>query len=145
MSAEEVSHLIWIKPGIAIDGRPDLFAQAIVRHAEYAAFGNGRVVVQGGFHLGALDVLAAEQDPAGGAWSAGGQSPVSGLPSWQITTPSTDAGSLSAAWQPGVPSLLATYQGLWGLTLTAFPFPVLPTNTPMPEPDAPAVMPAFTG
>jgi len=90
-------------------------------------------------------ILAAGQDPTGGAWSAGGQSPVSVLPTWQITTPSTDAGSLYAAWQPGVPSLLATYQGLWGLTLTAFPFPVLPTSTPTPEPNAAAVMPAFTG
>ncbi len=90
-------------------------------------------------------VLTAGQDPAGGVWSVGGQSPVSVLPTWQITTPSSDAGSLYAAWQPGVPSLLATYQGLWGLTLTAFPFPVLPNVTPTPEPNAPDVVPVFTG
>ncbi len=90
-------------------------------------------------------ILAAGQDPAGGVWSVGGQSPVSVLPTWQITTPSTDAGSLYAAWQPGVPSLLATYQGLWGLTLTAFPFPVLPSITPTTEPVVPDVVPAFTG
>ena len=93
-------------------------------------------------------LLVAGESPAGGAWSVAGQSPVSVLPTWQITTPGADAGSLYAAWQPGVPSLLATYQGLWGLTQTAFPFPVLPALTPTVDPVQPAepiAVPAFTG
>ena len=88
-------------------------------------------------------ILAVGEDPAGGAWSSGGQTPVSVLPSWQLTSPASDAGSLYAAWQPGVPSLLATYQGLWGMTLTKFPFPIL---SPWPVPvDPVVVVPTFTG
>ncbi|MEX1218471.1 MAG: hypothetical protein WEA11_08145 [Acidimicrobiales bacterium] len=84
-------------------------------------------------------LIAAGQSPAGGSWSVNGVSPDSVLTSWQLTSPAADAGSLYAAWQPGVPSLLATYQGLWGLTLTAFPFPVLPPIVPEVTP------PTFTG
>jgi hypothetical protein len=90
-------------------------------------------------------LLSAGQSPTGGAWMVNGSSPFSILSSWQITAPGADFGSIYASWQPGVPSLLATYQGLWGLTLTAFPFPVLPAVV---EPDIaesiPAV-PTFTG
>jgi len=87
-------------------------------------------------------LLASGESPTGEAWAVNGSSPFSILSSWQITTPGADFGSIYASWQPGVPSLLATYQGLWGLTLTAFPFPVLPA---MPAPDAPPVVPTFTG
>ncbi|MCX6510297.1 MAG: hypothetical protein NT081_05730 [Actinobacteria bacterium] len=87
-------------------------------------------------------LLASGQSPTGGAWAVNGSSPFAILSSWQITTPGADFGSIYASWQPGIPSLLATYQGLWGLTLTAFPFPVLPA---VPAPDAPPVVPTFTG
>ena len=94
-------------------------------------------------------LLAAGESPTGSYWTVGGQSPSSILPSWQLTTPATDAGSFYASWQPGVPSLLATYQGLWGLTLTAFPFPVLTPESPAVDPTVPVVapdlVPTFTG
>ncbi len=87
-------------------------------------------------------LLAADESPTGGAWTVNGSSPFSILSSWQITSPGPDFGSIYASWQPGVPSLMAAYQALWGLTLTAFPFPVLPV---VPVPDAPAAVPTFTG
>jgi hypothetical protein len=42
---------------------------------------------------------------------------------------------------------MASYQGLWGLTLTAFPFPVLPAlpAADPPTTDVPAAVPTFTG
>ncbi len=92
-------------------------------------------------------LLAAGESPTGGAWMVNGSSPFSILSSWQITTPGPDFGSIYAAWQPGVPSLMASYQGLWGLTLTAFPFPVLPAlpAADPPTTDVPAAVPTFTG
>gem|GEM_PF-1114637 len=92
-------------------------------------------------------LLAASESPTGGAWTVNGSSPFSILSSWQITTPGPDFGSIYAAWQPGVPSLLATYQGLWGLTLSAFPFPVLPAlpASDPPTTDVPVAVPTFTG
>lgn len=91
-------------------------------------------------------LVAAGQSPAGGAWSVGGSSPVSVLMTWQITTPGQDLGAF--CYQAGMgPDLMSTYQALWGLTLTAFPFPVLPAapTTDLPMADAPAVVPTFTG
>lgn len=84
-------------------------------------------------------VLAAGQDPSGPSWSVGGRTPFDALVGWQLGAP--DDGALEASWSPGVPSLLSTYQGMWGLTRTAFPFPVLP---PWP-PATPDVTPRFTG
>ena len=90
-------------------------------------------------------LIAAGESPTGGAWTFNGSSPFSILSSWQITTPGPDFGSLYAAWQPGVPSLLATFQGLWGLTLTAFPFPVLPALVEPGIPESTPTVPTFTG
>ncbi len=86
-------------------------------------------------------LVAAGESPTGGAWTVGSSSPVSILTTWQVTTPGQDLGAFS--YQAGMsPDLMSTYQGLWGLTLTAFPFPVLPAE---PVADAPAVVPTFTG
>ena len=91
-------------------------------------------------------IVAAGQDPSGAAWTAGGGTPFGVLPSWQLT--GADAGALDAPWQVGVPSLLSTYQGLWGLTKVPFPFPVLapwpPVTTTTAAPESPAV-PNYTG
>ncbi|MBJ7308140.1 MAG: hypothetical protein JHC63_09810 [Acidimicrobiia bacterium] len=90
-------------------------------------------------------IVAAGQSPTGGAWSIGSSSPVSILTTWQVTTPGQDLGAFS--YQAGMsPDLMSTYQALWGLTLTAFPFPVLPVVLPAESmPDAPAAVPTFTG
>ena len=87
-------------------------------------------------------IVAAGQSPTSVVWSVGGSTPVSTLQLFQLTTPIADAGSLFAAWNPGVADLIASYQGIWGLTLTAFPFPVLPSISPDVEP---VIQPAFTG
>ena len=90
-------------------------------------------------------LVAAGESPTGGAWTVGSSSPVSILTTWQVTTPGQDLGAFS--YRAGdSPDLMSTYQALWGLTLTAFPFPVLPGVLPAePAPDAPAVVPTFTG
>jgi hypothetical protein len=90
-------------------------------------------------------LVAAGESPTGGAWTVGSSSPVSILTTWQVTTPGQDLGAFS--YQAGMsPDLMSTYQALWGLTLTAFPFPVLPVVLPAEfMPDAPAAVPTFTG
>lgn len=89
-----------------------------------------------------MALRAAGESPNGAAWTVNGSSPFSILSSWQITVPGPNYGSIYASYQPGVPSLLATFQALWGLTLSAFPFPVL---SAVSAPDAPAAVPTFTG
>jgi len=76
-------------------------------------------------------IVASGGAPTGPAWSAAGATPLDALAGWQLGPP--DDGALEATWSPGVPSLLATYQGLWGLTATPLPFPVLPDPTPSPD------------
>jgi len=85
-------------------------------------------------------ITAMGQSPS--LWSIAGATPLAVLQSFQLLSPAGDAGSLFASWNPGVPDLLASYQGVWGLTLTAFPFPVLAERTAIIEPIA---APAFTG
>jgi hypothetical protein len=90
-------------------------------------------------------LVAAGESPTGGAWTVGGSSPVSILTTWQVTTPGQDLGAFS--YKAGdSPDLISTYQALWGLTLTSFPFPVL-SAVPLAEPatDASAAVPNFTG
>ena len=84
-------------------------------------------------------IVATGGDPLASPWTRGGQTPLDALAGWQLGPP--DDGALEATWSPGVPSLLSTYQGMWGLTMTALPFPVLP---PVPDP-VPPVVPSFTG
>lgn len=43
------------------DGGGDFLAQPVVGNAEDAAFGNGRMAIDRGLHLGAIDILAAAQ------------------------------------------------------------------------------------
>ena len=85
-------------------------------------------------------ITAMGQSPS--SWSVGGVDPLEALETFQLSSPASDAGAFFASWNPGVPDLLASYQGVWGLTLTAFPFPVLPDRTVVSEPLA---APAFTG
>ena len=85
-------------------------------------------------------ITAMGQSPS--MWSVGGATPLAVLQSFQLLSPASDAGSLFASWNPGVPDLLASYQGVWGLSLSAFPFPVLAERTGDTEPIA---APAFTG
>ena len=85
-------------------------------------------------------ITAMGQIPS--AWSVGGATPLAVLESFQLSSPASDAGSLFASWNPGVPDLLASYQGVWGLSLSAFPFPVLAGRTVVTEALA---APAFTG
>ena len=85
-------------------------------------------------------ITAMGQSPS--LWSVAGATPLAVLQSFQLLSPAGDAGSLFASWNPGVPDLLASYQGVWGLTLTAFPFPVLAERTAIIDPIA---APAFTG
>ncbi len=86
-------------------------------------------------------ITAAGQSPS--TWAAGGVTPLAALQAFQLLSPPVDAGSFYASWNPGVSDLLATYQAVWGLTLTAFPFPVLP---PMADPEpTPEATPAYTG
>lgn len=87
-------------------------------------------------------ILAAGQDPAGAAWTTAGQTPLSALLTWQLAAPDAGAFEFPYPGMTGVPNLYATYQALWGLTRTAFPFPVL---GPWPPPVEPTVVPAFTG
>lgn len=68
-------------------------------------------------------ITAMGQSPS--MWSVGGATPLAVLQSFQLLSPASDAGAFFASWNPGVPDLLASYQGEWGLTLTAFPFPIL--------------------
>jgi len=84
-------------------------------------------------------LTATGQSPT--TWSTGGSDPLVALQTFQLLTPAADAGSFYAAWNPGVPDLLSTYQAVWGLTLTAFPFPVLP-ELPVERGE---VAPTFTG
>ncbi len=92
-------------------------------------------------------LVAAGESVAGGAWSLHGASPISILATWQITTPGAEFGSMSFSDSYPGPNLLASYQGLWGLTLTAFPFPVLPAlpAADPPTTDVPLAVPTFTG
>lgn len=85
-------------------------------------------------------ITAMGQSPS--MWSVGGATPLAVLQSFQLLSPASDAGSLFASWNPGVPDLLASYQGVWGLSLSAFPFPVLAERTVAAESLA---TPAFTG
>jgi hypothetical protein len=85
-------------------------------------------------------ITAMGQSPS--MWSVGGATPLAVLQSFQLLSPASDAGSLFASWNPGVPDLLASYQGVWGLSLSAFPFPVLAERTVAAESLA---APAFTG
>jgi hypothetical protein len=90
-------------------------------------------------------IVAAGESPTGGAWTVGSSSPVSILTTWQVTTPGQDFGAFS--YKAGdSPDLMSTYQALWGLTLTAFPFPVLPAVLHAePVSDSPVAGPTFTG
>jgi hypothetical protein len=85
-------------------------------------------------------ITAVGQSPSD--WVLGGSDPLAALQTFQLLAPATDAGAFYASWNPGVPDLLATYQAVWGLTLTPFPFPVLPEIVIDPEP---VVAPTFTG
>ncbi len=85
-------------------------------------------------------ITAMGQSPS--VWSVGGATPLAVLESFQLSSPASDAGSLFASWNPGVPDLLASYQGVWGLSLSAFPFPVLAGRAVVTEALA---APAFTG
>jgi len=80
-------------------------------------------------------IVAAGGDPLSGPWVVGSATPMDALVGWQLGAP--DDGALEASWSPGVPSLLSTYQGMWGLTMTAFPFPVLPDPVVPDEPIVP--------
>jgi hypothetical protein len=75
-------------------------------------------------------------------WSVGATTPLAVLQSFQLLSPASDAGAFFASWNPGIPDLLASYQGVWGLSLSAFPFPVLADRTAVTEPIA---APVFTG
>ena len=88
-------------------------------------------------------IVSVGESPVASAWSIGGSNPLSALQLFQLTTPAADAGAMFASWNPGVADLMASYQGIWGLTLTAFPFPVLPNITP--DRTEPIVAPTFTG
>ena len=96
-------------------------------------------------------ITAMGQSPS--KWSVCGSTPLAVLQSFQLLSPASDAGSLFASWNPGVPDLLASYQGAWGLSLSAFPFPVLAQRAVVTEPllappltgCEPVAAPAFTG
>ncbi len=109
-------------------------------------------------------LVAAGEDPTGAPWTAGGATPLDSLASWIVPTGDADAGALASPYSGGFADLYATYQGVWGLTLTAFPFtmplgveptttttttaPTTPvTEAPGPSPSVVAVQasPAFTG
>lgn len=85
-------------------------------------------------------IVAVGQNPS--EWAVGGSDPLTTLQTFQLLSPAADAGAFYASWNPGVPDLLATYQAVWGLTLTSFPFPVLPEIIIDPEP---VIAPTFTG
>jgi hypothetical protein len=85
-------------------------------------------------------IVAVGQSPS--EWAVGGSNPLAALQNFQLLSPAADAGAFYASWNPGVPDLLATYQAVWGLTLTPFPFPVLPEIIIGPEP---VIAPTFTG
>lgn len=84
-------------------------------------------------------ILAVGGAPTAAPWVRGGRSPLDALGGWQLGPP--DDGALEASWSPGVPSLLSTYQGMWGLAQVPLPFPVLVGPSPEPEP----VVPVHTG
>ena len=84
-------------------------------------------------------IVATGGTPTDPGWVIGGRTPVDALVGWQLGAP--DDGALEASWSPGVPSLLATYQGLWGLAQMPLPFPVRAGPAPEPEP----VVPVHTG
>ncbi len=109
-------------------------------------------------------LVAAGEDPTGAAWTAGGATPLDSLASWVVPAGDADAGALASPYSGGFADLYATYQGVWGLTLTAVPVhhaglgaePTTPTTTapatpvteaPGPSPSVVAVQtsPAFTG
>jgi hypothetical protein len=85
-------------------------------------------------------ITAMGQSPS--TWSVGATTPLAVLQSFQLLSPASDAGAFFASWNPGIPDLLASYQGVWGLSLSAFPFPVLADRTAVTEPIA---APVFTG
>ena len=88
-------------------------------------------------------IVSVGQSPIASAWTVGGSNPLLALQLFQLVAPGADEGAMFASWNPGVADLMATYQGIWGLTLTAFPFPVLPSITP--DRAEPSVVPTFTG
>lgn len=93
-------------------------------------------------------IVAAGQAPTGAAWTVGGNSPLTALLAWQLPAPDAGAFEFPYPGMFGVPNLYATFQALWGLTQTAFPFPTLapwpPSTTTSTELD-PASVPNFTG
>ncbi|HEY6531331.1 MAG TPA: hypothetical protein VIY72_03445 [Acidimicrobiales bacterium] len=102
-------------------------------------------------------IVALGDSPTGSSWTAGGGTPLQALSSFVLTT-GADAGALNSSFSPGVADFLATYQGVWGFTQTAFPFAQVapavpptstttPTSTPTDDGAAQAVSgsPAFTG
>lgn len=84
-------------------------------------------------------ILAGGGTPYAPAWVVSGRTALDALAGWQLGPP--DDGALEASWSPGVPSLLSTYQGMWGLAQLPLPFPVLGDPTPEPEP----IVPVHTG
>jgi len=79
-------------------------------------------------------VVASGASPTSSDWMLDGRTAFDALVGWQLGAP--DDGALEASWSPGVPSLLSSYQGMWGLTATPLPFPVLPRVVP-DEPQRP--------
>ncbi|CAB4597777.1 MAG: hypothetical protein F2607_01265 [Actinobacteria bacterium] len=88
-------------------------------------------------------ITSMGQSPS--SWSVGGADPLTALGTFQLSTPASDAGAFFASWNPGVPDLLASYQGVWGLSLSAFPFRVLPDLTPTADQSEQPAVPSFTG
>ena len=82
-------------------------------------------------------IVAAGEDPASPTWAVAGATPTSVLRTWQLT--GADAGAFEFPYPGmyGLPNLLATYQGMWGLAAAAFPFPRVTTSTTAPVEVAP--------
>jgi hypothetical protein len=91
-------------------------------------------------------ICAAGGDPGAHLWLVNGASPMTSLEYWVIPSGS-GAGALSSPYSSGEADIYATYQAVWGLTTTVFPFvePLPVQATANLEQVTVAAAPTFTG
>jgi hypothetical protein len=91
-------------------------------------------------------ISAAGGDPDAGPWLVNGESPMTSLKYWVIQS-GPGAGALASPYSSGEADIYATYQAVWGLTRTMFPFvePLPVSTTTSVDQVVDVATPSFTG
>ncbi|CAM8625113.1 hypothetical protein MCETE7_00285 [Acidimicrobiia bacterium] len=91
-------------------------------------------------------ISAAGGDPDASPWRINEESPMTSLAHWVIQS-GPGAGALASPYSSGEADIYATYQAVWGLTSTVFPFvePLPVTTTASLDPVIDVTTPSFTG